>query len=69
MIMAPRGSGAAALLTMTLMFAAAGVEAATKPASSPASSPIQILPGTSSKEPVSIDADKLVYYDKERKAV
>ena len=69
MITAPRGSGAAALLTMTLIFAAAGSEAATKPASSPASSPIQILPGTSSKEPVSIDADKLVYYDKERKAV
>lgn len=28
-----------------------------------------IFPGTSSKEPISIDADKLVYYDKERKAV
>ena len=52
-----------------LILAAAGGEAATKPASPPASSPIQILPGTSSKEPVSIDADKLVYYDKERKAV
>jgi lipopolysaccharide export system protein LptA len=69
MIMARRGSGGAALLTMTLILAAAGGEAATKPASAPASSPIQILPGTSSKEPVSIDADKLVYYDKERKAV
>ena len=30
---------------------------------------MQILPGTSSKEPISIDADKLVYYDKEKKAV
>jgi lipopolysaccharide export system protein LptA len=28
-----------------------------------------IFPGTSSKEPISIDADKLVYYDKEKKAV
>ena len=28
-----------------------------------------IFPGTSSKEPISIDADKLVYFDKERKAV
>jgi len=44
--------------------------AATKPASPPPSaSPIQILPGTSSKEPITIDADKLVYYDKEQKAV
>ena len=28
-----------------------------------------IFPGTSSKEPISIDADKLIYYDKEHKAV
>ncbi len=28
-----------------------------------------IFPGTNSKEPISIDADKLVYYDKEHKAV
>ena len=28
-----------------------------------------IFPGTSSKEPISIDADKLVYYDKEHRAV
>ena len=28
-----------------------------------------IFPGTSSKDPISIDADKLVYFDKERKAV
>jgi lipopolysaccharide export system protein LptA len=52
-----------------LILAGAAGEAATKPASAPDTSPIQILPGTSSKEPVSIDADKLVYYDKERKAV
>lgn len=51
------------------VFVAAG-SAATKPAPpSQSASPIQILPGTSSKEPISIDADKLVYYDKEHKAV
>jgi lipopolysaccharide export system protein LptA len=58
----------AALLALVL--ACGGAEAATKPAAPPAdSSPIQILPGTSSKEPISIDADKLVYFDKEKKAV
>ena len=62
-------SGGAALLALTLILALTGVEAATKPASAPDSSPIQILPGTSSKEPITIDADKLVYSDKERKAV
>src|SRR6516165_6802233 len=40
----------------------------TKPAGL-SSSPAQILPGTNSKEPISVDADKLVYFDKERKAV
>ena len=30
---------------------------------------VAIFPGTTSKEPISIDADKLVYYDKEHKAV
>ncbi|MFY9970127.1 MAG: LptA/OstA family protein [Roseiarcus sp.] len=57
------------LTTVMLILAGAAGEAATKPASAPDTSPIQILPGTSSKEPISIDADKLVYYDKERKAV
>jgi lipopolysaccharide export system protein LptA len=65
----PGRSGGAAILALTLILALTGVEAATKPASAPDSSPIQILPGTSSKEPISIDADKLVYSDKERKAV
>ncbi len=74
MIMGPRGSSGAALrrvmlTTVMLILAGAAGEAATKPASAPDTSPIQILPGTSSKEPISIDADKLVYYDKERKAV
>jgi lipopolysaccharide export system protein LptA len=65
----PGRPGGAALLALTLILALTGVEAATKPASAPDSSPIQILPGTSSKEPITIDADKLVYSDKERKAV
>ena len=59
----------AALLTGMFALASAPAEAASKAASPAESSPIQILPGTSSKEPISIDADKLVYYDKERKAV
>ncbi len=61
-----------ALLTGMLIFACHDAGAASKAAGPPtpaASSPIQILPGTSSKEPVSIDADKLVYYDKEKRAV
>ena len=49
---------------------AGGAAAAGQPASKASpDSPVQILPGTSSKEPISIDADKLVYYDKEHKAV
>ena len=55
-----------------LILACRDAGAATKAAGPPApaaSSPIQILPGTSSKEPVSIDADKLVYFDKEKKAI
>jgi lipopolysaccharide export system protein LptA len=38
-------------------------------AEKPSNDTAAIFPGTSSKEPISIDADKLVYYDKERKAV
>lgn len=59
------------LLTFVLALGLGDAEAATKPptASTPASSPVQILPGTSSKEPISIDADKLVYFDKEQKAI
>jgi lipopolysaccharide export system protein LptA len=63
------------VLALGLALAAPAAEAATKPASKPASapaetsSPIQILPGTGSKEPISIDADKLVYFDKEQKAI
>ena len=59
------------LLAFVLALGIAGAEAATKPppASAPSSSPAQIFPGTSSKEPISIDADKLVYFDKEQKAI
>jgi len=58
-------------LALASALLASGAWAATKPsAPSPqASSPIQILPGTNSKEPISIDADKLVYFDKEQKAI
>jgi lipopolysaccharide export system protein LptA len=59
----------AALLTLTLAIAFGRAEAGTKPVSPPAPGPVQILPGTGSKEPISIDADKLVYYDKEHKAI
>src|SRR5215831_7847796 len=53
-------------VALTSGFACAWAD--TKPVG-PSSSPAQILPGTNSKEPISVDADKLVYYDKERKAV
>jgi lipopolysaccharide export system protein LptA len=45
-----------------------GADAAAEKAAAPNDSSA-IFPGTSSKEPISIDADKLVYYDKEHKAV
>ena len=47
-----------------LLAAAAPALGAAKPAGS---SPL--LPGGNSKDPISIDADKLVYYDKDQKAV
>jgi lipopolysaccharide export system protein LptA len=47
--------------------ASASATGAQKPASS--GDPVAIFPGTSSKEPISIDADKLVYFDKEHKAI
>jgi lipopolysaccharide export system protein LptA len=57
--------------TLALVLVVASAEAAPTAASKPAqsSSPIQILPGSNSKEPISIDADKLVYFDKEQKAI
>jgi lipopolysaccharide export system protein LptA len=58
-------------LALILALGASAADAATKPApaAAPTSSPVQILPGTGSKEPISIDADKLVYFDKEQKAI
>ena len=50
------------------MLCSSGAGAAAEKPSGPNDSPA-IFPGTSSKEPISIDADKLVYYDKEHKAV
>ena len=64
----PRVNGPAAALAAALICSgAAGATSAEKPASS--SDSAAIFPGTNSKEPISIDADKLVYYDKEHKAI
>ena len=57
----------AALAAAALCSSGAGATAAEKPSAGKDSA--AIFPGTSSKEPISIDANKLVYYDKEHKAV
>jgi lipopolysaccharide export system protein LptA len=66
----PSLAGRLATLALTLVLSsganAASAPSADKPASTGDSA---IFPGTNSKEPISIDADKLVYYDKEHKAV
>jgi lipopolysaccharide export system protein LptA len=49
--------------------AAAIIVASPALAANKASNSNSILPGGSSKEPISIDADKLVYFDKEQKAI
>ena len=68
MSMPPRVNGPAAALAAALICSgAAGATSAEKPASS--SDSVAIFPGTNSKEPITIDADKLVYYDKEKKAI
>ena len=66
--------GRLAALALALMCAsgasaasATGAASAQKPADS--SDATSIFPGTNSKQPISIDADKLVYYDKEHKAI
>ena len=63
----------AALAAALLCASSVGAAAAEKPSGSEKQSSsndaVAIFPGTNSKEPISIDADKLVYYDKERKAV
>lgn len=61
------GAVRTALLSLIAVFAISA--AAPAPAAPKASNPTAILPGSNSKEPISIDADKLVYYDKEQKAV
>jgi lipopolysaccharide export system protein LptA len=48
---------------------AAGKQTAPSDSAKPSGDSPAIFPGTNSKEPISIDADKLVYYDKEHKAV
>ena len=59
----PRRAGLAAFV------AALGLLSLGAPAVALAAAAQPVLPGASSKDPVSIDADKLVYYDKEQKAV
>jgi lipopolysaccharide export system protein LptA len=58
---------ALALIVASLASASAMAAGSTKPA--PAASGSSLLPGGNSKEPISIDADKLNYYDKEQKAI
>jgi lipopolysaccharide export system protein LptA len=68
MTLPPRLRGRLAALAAAFVWASGACAAeAEKPAGS--GDPIAIFPGTSSKEPISIDADKLVYYDKEHKAI
>jgi lipopolysaccharide export system protein LptA len=67
MTLPSRFPGWLAAIAAALLCSSSARAAAEKP-SGPNDS-AAIFPGTSSKEPISIDADKLVYYDKERKAV
>ena len=68
MTLPPSLRGRLAALAAAFVWASGACAAeAEKPAGS--GDPIAIFPGTSSKEPISIDADKLVYYDKEHKAI
>lgn len=53
------------LLTLAVVFQATSVWAASSPPSNSAS----LLPGSNSKDPVSIEADKLVYFEKDLKAI
>src|SRR5579871_6373897 len=60
-----------AALAVALACSSAATAASTPSAEKPAgpSDSAAIFPGTNSKDPISIDADKLVYYDKEHKAI
>jgi lipopolysaccharide export system protein LptA len=71
---APSLPGRLAALAVALLCSSAanaasatGAAGADKPSGS--SDSAAIFPGTNSKQPISIDADKLVYYDKEHKAI
>ena len=70
----PSLPGRLAALAVALL-CSSGVSAASAPAAAAPRSPParatrpQSSPGTNSKQPISIDADKLVYYDKEHKAI
>ncbi|MGD0185532.1 MAG: LptA/OstA family protein [Roseiarcus sp.] len=55
----------AAALAIALLGAIAPADAAATRSAEPS----PLLPGANSKQPVSIEADKLVYFDKEQKAV
>jgi lipopolysaccharide export system protein LptA len=57
------GRGRAIALIVAALMSAAGLAAAKTVSSTP------VLPGANSKEPISIEADKLNYFDKEQKAV
>ena len=65
MIAVGRGARAAAT-ALALLGAGVGAAAA---ATAAKTAPSTLLHGANAKEPVSIEADKLVYYDKEQKAV
>jgi lipopolysaccharide export system protein LptA len=67
MTLPSRFPGWLAAIALALLCGSGARAAAEKPAAPNDSA--AIFPGTSSKEPISIDADKLVYYDKEHKAV
>jgi lipopolysaccharide export system protein LptA len=63
--------GGLAALAAAMLCSGAGSAPTAPAAEKPAGSgdAAAIFPGTNSKQPISIDADKLVYYDKEHKAV
>src|ERR1700733_5251343 len=68
MTLPSRIPGWSVAMVATLLYSSGAEAAAAEKASGPSDS-AAIFPGTSSKEPISIDANKLVYYDKEHKAV
>ena len=60
---------ARARLAAALAIALVGAIASASAAASKPAGPAPLLPGANSKQPVSIEADKLVYFDKEQKAI